>query len=214
MKHQQMAVLLGEDSIQYHTTGMVEMKAFIARGNSIRLSKGLDVYNAAKYLNGGDMSDFIEALIRKYGGAKETYIRVEGKGSKTRTVADIRVAVKLAMKMDSDFELEVIDCFIGLSDWRLKGGDEFKMLNAAIDRYLPGREEKTSNQGCYINIAKVIRARCNAIPARETDQTWNQESADKHAQAMRYEIEHKLVSFLEMGLVRDWEHLKELAGKA
>ena len=157
------------------------------------------------------MNDFVEALIRKYGGTRDTYIRVEGKGSKARTIADIRIAVKLAMKMDPDFELEVIDSFIGLADWRLKGGDEFKLLNQAIDRYLPGREGKESNQGCYINIAKIIRRRCDAAPVRATDPTWNQESADKHAQAMRYEMQHKLVNLLELGLVRDWEHLKELA---
>ena len=210
MKHQEMTVLLGSDAIQYMTTEMVEMKSFVARGNSIRLSKGKDVYNAAKYLNGDDMNEFIDALIRKYGGTRDAYIRVDGKGSKARTIADIRIAVKLAMKMDSDFELEVIDSFIGLADWRLKGGDEFKLLNQAIDRYLPGREGKASNQGCYINIAKVIRRRCDAAPVRATDPTWNQESADKHAQAMRYEMQHKLVNLLELGLVRDWEHLKDL----
>ena len=211
MKHQEMSVLLGSDTIQYMTTEMVEMKSFVARGNAIRLSKGKDIYNAAKYLAGDDMNEFVEALIRKYGGTRETYIRVEGKGPKSRTIADIRVAVKLAMKMDSDFELEVIDSFIGLSEWRLKGGDEFRLLNQAIDRYLPGREDKASNKGCYINIAKIIRRRCDALPVRATDQTWNQESADKHAQSMRYEMQTKLVSLLELGLVRDWDHLKELA---
>lgn len=212
MKHQEMTVLLGSDSIQYMTTEMVEMKSFIARGNSIRLSKDMDIYNASQYLNSADMNDFVGALIKKYGGTRETYIRVEGRGSKSRTIADIRIAIKLAMRMDADFELEVIDSFIGLAEWRLKGGDEFKLLNSAIDRFLPMREGK-DNKGCYIHVAKIIRSRCNAIPVRATDPTWNQESADKHAQAMRYEMQHKLVNLLELGLVRDWEHLKELVGK-
>ena len=212
MKHQHMSVLLGDENIQYHTTGMVEMKAFVAYGNSVRLSKGKDVYNAAKYLNGDDMNDFVAALIKKYGGERKDYIRVEGKGSKARTIADIRIAVKLAMKMDSDFELEVIDSFIGLAEWRLKGGDEFKLLNSAIDRYLPDREGK-DNKGCYINIAKIIRNRCIA-PERATDPTWNQAAADKHAQTKRYDLQHKLVGLLELGVVRDWEHLKDLASRA
>ena len=89
MKHQEMTVLLGSDAIQYMTTEMVEMKSFVARGNSIRLSKGKDVYNAAKYLNGDDMNEFIDALIRKYGGTRDAYIRVDGKGPKARTIADI-----------------------------------------------------------------------------------------------------------------------------
>ena len=212
MKHQEMTVLLGSDAIQYMTTEMVEMKSFVARGNSIRLSKGKDVYNAAKYLNGDDMNEFIDALIRKYGGTRDAYIRVDGKGPKARTIADIRIAVKLAMKMDSDFELEVIDSFIGLADWRLKGGDEFKLLNQAIDRYLPGREGKASNQGCYINIAKVIRRRCNLVKP-ENDETWNQSIANKDAQLARYDMQHKLVNLLELGLVRDWEHLNDLADR-
>lgn len=212
MLHQSMTVLLGSESVQYHTTGMVEMKSLVAYGNSIRLSKGLTIYNAAQYLESADMNDFIAALIKKYGGERKDYIRVEGKGSKARTIADIRIAVKLAMKMDSDFELEVIDSFIGLAEWRLKGGDEFKLLNAAIDRYLPDREGK-DNKGCYINIAKIIRNRCTA-PERVTDPTWNQTAADKHAQSKRYDLQHKLVGLLELGVVRDWEHLKDLANRA
>lgn len=212
MKHQEMNVLLGGESIEYSTNGMVEMKAFTAQGNAIRLKKGLSVYNAAKYLDGADMNDFIGALVRRYGGEKRDYIRVEGKGSKARTLADIRIAVKLAMKMDSDFELMVIDTFVGLAEWRLKGGDEFKALNAAIDRYLPGREGKSSNKGCYLNAAKMIRARCG-VEKKGTDATWNQASANKVAQALRYDIEHKLVGLLELGLVRDWDHLKELIDK-
>lgn len=211
MKHQEMYVAIAGENIPYTTNGLVVMRSFIAAGNAVRHQKRLPTYNAAQYLDSADMQNFISALVDIHGGTASDYLRVEGKGRNASTIADLRVAIKVAMKMDSHFEVQVIDAFIGLAEWRLKGGDEFKLLNSAIDRHLPGREGKVSNQGCYINIANIIKRRCDvAKPANATEQTWNQAIADKHAQAMRYEMQHKLVSLLELGLVRDWEHLKEL----
>ena len=211
MKHQEMYVAIAGENIPYTTNGLVVMRSFIAAGNAVRHQKRLPTYNAAQYLDSADMKNFISALVDIHGGTALDYLRVEGKGRNASTIADLRVAIKVAMKMDSHFEVQVIDAFVGLAEFRLSGGDEFKLLNQAIDRHLPGREGKASNQGCYINIAKVIRRRCDVTkPDNATEQTWNQSLADKHAQAMRYEMQHKLVNLLELGLVRDWEHLKDL----
>lgn len=213
MKHQEMYVAIAGEKIPYTTSGMVVMRSFIAAGNAVRSLKKLPPYNAAQYLESADMKSFISALVDIHGGEASDYLRVEGKGRNASTISDLRVALKVAMKMDSHFEVQVIDAFIGLAEFRLSGGDEFKILNTTIDQFLPGREGK-SNLGCYINIAKIIRERCGVEkPENATDQTWNQTVADKHAHQMRYDMQHKLVSLLQLGLVRDWEHLKELAGK-
>lgn len=202
--------LLSSDSIIDATNGMVDMTSFIAQGNLIRLSKGQDAYHASQYLNSSDMQNFISALVDIHGGVASDYLRVEGKGSKARTIADVRIAVKLAMKMDSDSRYKVVDSFIVSNDRMLKGVTEFKFLNDAIDRHLHGRGSKASDTGLYVDVVEIIRNRC-ALTTRATDPTWNQKSADKHEQSMRYEVEYKLVNLLELGLVRDWEHLKELA---
>ena len=212
MKHQEMYVAIAGENIPYNTDGKVVMRTFIAAGNAVRASKRLPMYNAAQYLESADMKDFIAALVDIHGGIASDYLRVEGKGRNASTVADLRVALKVAMTMDTHFEVQVIDSFIGLAEWRLKGGDEFKLLNSAIDRYLPDREGK-DNKGCYINIAKIIRNRCD-LAKPENDPTWNQAAADKHAQSKRYDLQHKLVNLLELGVVRDWDHLKDLARRA
>ena len=214
MKHQDMQVRLLEQDFFVTTDGMIEFKSFCTAGNAIRVSKRIPMMNMDKYLSSKDVEEFVGSLIKKYGGTKEDYIKVTGKGSKSRRMVCLQLAIKLAMNMDSDFEVEVIDAFITgrLLDYRLEGGDQFKFLNAAIDHHLPGSYGVGLNRNKYINIAKIIRTRCDVVPNTDSP-TWNQSEADAIAQKRRYDIENKLTTFLEMGVVRDWEHLKELAGK-
>ena len=216
MKHQEMTVtVLGQDFL-VTTDGFVEFKSFTIAGNRIRALNGKSIMNMDKYLSSNDVADFVGSLIKKYGGATENYITVTGKGKNARRMVCLQLAIKLAMNMDSDFELEIIDSFINsrLIEYRLDGGDQFKFLNAAIDRYLPDSKGIGMNRGKYINAAKIIKARCDVPTPDDADkQTWNQGQADAIAQKRRYEIERSLTQMLELGVVRSWEHLKELAEK-
>ena len=105
------------------------------------------------------------------------------------------------------FHLEVIDAFINnkILEWRDVSGDEFKALNIAIDNYLPGRDGK-SNKGIYINTAKMLLGKVNPSIT-----TWNDATADELRE--RAVIENKLVTTLHLGLIRDWEHMKEIIEK-
>lgn len=211
MKHQTMLVAICGETITARTDKMIYLREFAAAGNAIRALKGQPPVNVSQYLVSQDISDFIAALIRKYGGAKADYMRTEGKGKSARVIAHLYVAIKVSMRMDSDFEVEIIDNFVKnqLLDLRLDGGDMFKALNAAIDRHLPS--PSGNNRGRYITAANMIRARCNVErPDTASMTTWNQSTADSVAQKLRLDIEEKLTDMLRLGLVRDWDHLKEI----
>ena len=215
MKTQVIHSLIGNCTVESTTDGFIVFKTLETAGNAIRLAKGKSAANMGRVLESQDVQEFVLALVKKYGGTPQDYIKVVGRGSAARRLVCIQLAVKLAMKLDSDFELEVIDEFIGgrLHHFRLEGGEQFKHLNAAIDTCLPDRKGK-DNKGCYIQCAKRIRERCAIEPTSDTNvQTWNQETANSVAQQQRYEIERKLTDLLRLGLVRDWEHLKELIDK-
>lgn len=125
-----------------------------------------------------------------------------GKGG--GTWAHLYILLDAAARLDPEFKHQMYKTFVThkLLQWRDDSGDEFINLNIAIDAYLPGREGK-ENTGIYINAAKLLKAK---LAPEEND--WNKASYPKLE--LRTNIERKLVDFLKMGVVRDWEHLKEL----
>ena len=74
-----------------------------------------------------------------------------------------------------------------------------------IDQYLPEREGK-DNKGIFINVSKMIKAK--VMPG---DKQWN--DADANQLRKRDEYEEKLCAVLKLGLVKNWEHLKEIIEK-
>jgi hypothetical protein len=150
-------------------------------------------------------AEFLAEVSAKY--PDQQVVRVDGRGNTSRTMANVVVAIFVAEQMSTKFHLEVIEYFIKgkLLEFRELGGTEFKSLNAAIDRHLPNREGK-DNKGVFIQIAKLLRTKILGKDAEAGD--WNDcPTAQTH---MRYEAEKQLIKFLEMGLVRDYEHLKGL----
>ena len=115
--------------------------------------------------------------------------------------------VKAAATLDKRFEIEMYNTFINnkILQWRDDSGDQFIALNAAIDAYLPGREGK-DNKGIFIQCATRLKAK---IAPENGD--WNTASFAKLE--LRAKIERDLVKLLSLGVVRDYEHLKELIEK-
>jgi len=107
---------------------------------------------------GGELS-IIKTKRGKYGG----------------TWAHLQVLTHAAGKLNADFLVEIIHVFLNdkILGWRDIGGDNYISLNIAIDKFLPGREAKSSNMGIYINTAKLLKAKIlgdegnwnNATPA-------------------------------------------------
>jgi hypothetical protein len=197
-----------------HKSMMGSLTDLFSIGNKMRGIEGKGMANMTLFIKSAATQDFIRVICEEQGCDPDSVITQTGRGKSSRTEANLHLLIYAAEYLSTRFHYQVIDIFVAgkLLQLRDGGGDEFKLLNIAIDRCLPGREGKPNNQGCYINIAKVIRSRCNLVKP-ENDATWNQALANKDAQLARYDMQHKLVNLLELGLVRDWEHLKELAGR-
>jgi hypothetical protein len=160
--------------------------------------------------NSTAFEEFISAAAEGYDLPREALVQVVGRGPQTRTMAHVAIAIFVAEQMSPEFRVSVIKTFLEgkLLEFREMGGTEFKNLNAAIDLYLPGRDGK-DNKGVYIQIAMRLRARL--LGPEAGSEAWATANVGQtHA---RYSAEAYLVRALGDGLVRDYEHLKELVAK-
>lgn len=182
---------------------------FIA-GNAVRLSEGKPALQMPSFLNSKTLNDYVEAAAHEWNIDKAQFIVKEGRGKNTRTYVHVSVAMLAAEFMSARFHAHVHRVFIEgkLLEFRERGGTEFKNLNAAIDLYLPDRIGK-DNKGVYINIAKLIRERILGADAKTED--WN--SATVAQTHLRYDWENKMCDMLRLGVIRDYEHAKEIINK-
>ena len=125
------------------------------------------------------------------------------------TWTHLYVLIDAAAYLDPDFKVQVYKTFVEgkLLQRRDEGGENFKAINIAIDAFLPGRDGK-DNKWLFINLANLIADKFG-LPSAETGvNRWN--GATLHQTEARSKIEETLTIMLRAGLVRDWEHLKEL----
>ena len=200
-----MSVAFSEGVVNvFHNTAMGDLTQLWKVGTIMRVNNGMAVPQLNNFLQSQSTKDFIEVCERKTG---KPCIEVTGRGKNGRTWASIHMMIYAAEYLSTEFHFEVIDAFINnkILEWRDVSGDEFKALNIAIDNYLPGRDGK-SNKGIYINTAKMLLGKVNPSIT-----TWNDATADELRE--RAVIENKLVTTLHLGLIRDWEHMKEIIEK-
>lgn len=179
---------------------------FIA-GNAERLACGKPALQMASFLASKTLSDYVEAAELEWGLTCGSLIRKEGSGKRTRTYVHISVAILAAETMSPRFHAYIHRVFVEgkLLEFRERGGTEFKTLNAAIDAFLPGREGK-SNKGIFIQVAVKLRAKILGPDA--TTASWNTATVDQtHT---RYDLEYKLSEMIRLGLIRDYDHLKDV----
>jgi hypothetical protein len=190
----------GGDVEVFHKTAMGNLTQLWNAGNKLREKPA----NLSLFLSSNATKRFIEVAESKTGGK---CFEMTGTGNKKRTWASIHLMIYAAEYLSPEFHFEVIDTFINgkILDYRDESGDEFKAMNIAIDKHLPDRENK-DNTGVRIQIAKKIKHKVNPELT-----SWNLADADD----LRYrlKIEEKIVSLLELGVVNDYEHLKQLIGK-
>lgn len=182
---------------------------FIA-GNALRLQEGRPALQMNAFLSSKATEDYVTAAAQEWCKPTDSFITKEGRGRTTRTYVHVSLAMLAAESLSPRFHAHVHRVFLEgkLLEFRERGGTEFKTLNAAIDEYLPGREGK-DNKGVFITLAKILRGRILGPDACTDD--WNTCGVAKTH--LRYEYENKLSDMLRLGVVRDFEHLKELAGK-
>lgn len=197
------------NTVRAETEGnLVSLTDLAKAGNMWRVSKGLSLKPLQAVVESVGFIEFVKVAQADMPG--ESIVFSTGKGNSKRTMAHVTIAIYFAEQYSPEFHYSVIKTFIEgkLLEFRGQGGTEFKNLNAAIDLYLPDRQGK-DNKGCYITIAKLVRAKLLGADASASD--WdNATVAQIHS---RYELEKRLVDYLNMGMVRDYPHLKELLSK-
>ena len=138
-----------------------------------------------------------------------------GKGG--GTWAHLYILLDAATFLDPDFKFQVYKTFVEgkLLQHRDESGDRYKPFNMAIDQ-LPDRVGK-DNKWLYINAANLLAERIGlpAVSEMPVDDKgkpmnrWN--AATAHQLSERADAEKMLTGMIQFGVVRDWEHLKDLA---
>jgi len=138
---------------------------------------------------------------------KSTLLYTTGKGKNSRVVANIFLIIYAAEYLSPDFHVEVIDTFINskLLAWRDDSGDHFKGLNEEIKTAAEGLFGKPAHQGHFITMAKIVNSRIG------DKLDWNTATAGQLKERDR--IETGLCTVIKLGLVKDWEHLKQIAAE-
>lgn len=213
-----------------HKTMMGHLNTLWDYGNGLRALKGLTPLNQNDWLSSQQTRELLLALNRKFNTENQIlenpifetdsrgrtkisditknnpFIRTK-RGTGGGTWVHLYLLLDAASWLDADFKLELYDTFINnkILQWREDGGDEFINLNIAIDAYLPEREGK-DNTGIFIQVAKQLKAKILS-----PEDTWNTASFPQLEK--RAKLEKELCNYLRLGMIRNYEHLKEVIEK-
>lgn len=193
-----------------HKSGLISLTDLFNVGNQYRMEEGKRPANITHFINSSATQDFIQVLCKNQHRSEDEVVVKSGRGKSAQTLVNLHLAIYAAEYLSTQFHYEVIDTFVNnkLFQYRDFGGDEFIALNMAIDDYLPGRDGM-DNRGIYINAAKMLREKILGKSAETKD--WDSANADQLRD--RYVKEAQLKTFLQMGLITDWNHLKSVIAK-
>ena len=188
-----------------HLTGFGSLTDVFNIGNVSRVQSGKKPAQLAQFIKRSATVDFIAASSKAWGG--EEMIKVTGKGNKRQTMAHISLLIYAAEYLSPDFHAHIIKTFIQdrILEHRDQSGDYYSIVNSYIDSHLPGRSSK-DNKGIYISIAKMIKKIINPDGGG-----WN--TANANQLRSRTDIEKKIITVLELEVVNDWDHLKQIISK-
>ena len=157
------------------------------------------------------------ALTKSLANTSSLFLTKRGKGG--GTWAHLYILLDAATFLDPDFKYQVYKTFVEgkLLQYRDESGDRYKPFNMAIDQ-LPDRVGK-DNKWLYVHAANLLAERIGlpAVSEMPVDDKgkhlnrWN--AATAHQLSARADAEKMLTGMVQFGVVRDWEHLKELIGK-
>ena len=190
-----------------HKTKMGSLTDLFSIGNKMRVAEGKTPANMTHFIQSKATQEFIAECMTAQNISYNDIVRTEGRGKSARTEACLHFMIYAAQYLSVKFHYQVIDTFINnkILQWRDDSGDQFAALNVAIDAYLPDREGK-NNKGIFIQVAMRLKAKL-----KPEGDNWNTASALQLEE--RAKIEKSLVQLLQLGVVRDYEHLKELIDK-
>lgn len=174
-------------------------------GNKYRMDKKMTAARLDLYLGLTCTQDYLSYLSSAEN--IETPIKTKrGKGG--GTWAHLYVLIDAAMYLSPELKTEIIKIFVNqrLLQIRNDSSDNFIELNAQLVLSAQDVFGKEAHNGHFINLSKIIKNR-----VLNDGQQWNNVTSDLLNERAR--IEQALTAILRLGLVRDWEHLKELAEK-
>jgi len=183
-------------------THMIDLRRLFDVGNRYRGDEDKPSLRMESWLALQPTKEFIQRVSDHIGRpALETK-----RGRNGSTWAHLLVALDAAMYLSPSMKLEVLDTFLNqrILDLRDDSANRFIDLNAALALAAEETFGKPTHRGHYTTIARIIRDRLGV-----TD--WN--LADAATLRERARIEETLTTMLKAGVVRDWDHLKELAEK-
>jgi hypothetical protein len=190
------------DLLIFHKSRLGNLNQLFDIGNAIRINEGKPQLPLTAWIQRQDVKEYIKYLKEKEG--KDVIIRKKGKNG--GTYAHLFLLLDAAMALSPILKYEVHKTFIEHKILHLRdlSGDNYIELNAMIA--LKGEEVlgKPAHNGHYINIAKKIKKRLGV-------ENWNVATSAQLAERTR--IEEGLVTLLKAGVVKDWDHLKELVDR-
>lgn len=175
--------------------------------NKHKKAKGECIVNITQFCRSNETQEFLNALAKRLKVDKESLVYSVGKGKSSKTMANTLVLIYTAEKHLDNYRLEVIDTFINskLLSWRDDSGDHFKGLNEEIKTVSENLLGKPAHKGHFITLAKIVNARIG------DSLDWNTATAEQLKERDR--IETGLCTVIKLGLVKDWEHLKQIAAE-
>lgn len=226
-----------------HKTMMGNLNQFWDCGNAYRIEKGLPAKHLENWMRSPEVAEYVAVLEREFKSvdstdyknaesdqflntpnpqiiknsqlteslAKKSSLFVTKRGKGGGTWAHLYILLDAATFLDPDFKYQVYKTFVEgkLLQHRDESGDRYKPFNMAIDQ-LPDRQDK-DNKWLYVNAANLLAERIGLPPVDKGVNRWNEATA--HQLSQRSDAEKMLTGMVQFGVVRDWEHLKELIGK-
>jgi len=219
-----------------HLTKMGSLNDVLAIGNSYRQNNGLRIIELKEWLSRESTWEFIQEVEVKYGGKLKSenlafgnYRRGNGQLEYSKLIkqfsviksqrggkpenrgvwANLQIMLDLAIYLSPTLRLEMIDIFLEskILEWRDIGGDNYILLNKAIDT-LPDRVGK-NNWSIHIEIAKQFRQQLNLINTIG----YNAKEHTAIIQEKRATWEDRLIYSIEMELITSYKQLKVIVKK-
>ena len=234
--NQTMTVTIGHNVFNIdHKTMMGNLNQFWDCGNAYRIEKGLPAKHLENWVRSAETAEYVAVVEKELFGFKSVestdYKNSSGlvgtitktstlfktkRGKGGGTWAHLYILLDAATFLDPDFKFQVYKTFVEgkLLQHRDESGDRYKPFNMAIDQ-LPDRVGK-DNKWLYINAANLLAERIGlpAVSEMPVDDKgkpmnrWN--AATAHQLSARADAEKMLTGMVQFGVVRDWEHLKDL----
>jgi hypothetical protein len=218
-----------------HLTQIGKLNDILKIGNKYRKESGLREIEISEWFRKESTWEFIIEVERKYGtffqtpdsgvclsNFKNLYGKIEfaelikkftviksqrgGKPENRGYWANLFILLDLASYMSPVLKLEMYEVFVKqkILDWRDLGGDYFKEFNKIIDT-LPDRKGK-DNTHIYIKFSLIVR---DKLQITDT-QGYNLEQHDSKIQQKRTEYLSNLTSMIKVGLITNYEQLKDI----